>query len=74
MRGTITLVYLAICVATAISTWIIGVRMRRRIRRALGRKASDIELTSINTWFDVEDAEQKLRGHTDSTPIGPKYR
>jgi hypothetical protein len=48
--------------------------MRRRIRRALGRKASDIELTSINTWFDVEDAEQKLRGHTDSTPIGPKYR
>jgi len=73
MHGIFTLVYVAIAAGAAISAWIVGVRMRRRIHRALGRKATDMELTSINTWFEVEDAEQKQRGYTHSKPIGPKY-
>ena len=47
---------------SAISTWIEGIGLRRRIKRALGEKASDIELTSLNIWMRVEDAEEKSRG------------
>jgi len=33
--------------------------MRRRARKALGRKILDGELTSINTWMEVEEAEKR---------------
>jgi hypothetical protein len=37
--------------------------MRRRIKRTLGIKASnEMELTSLKTWMDVEDVEEKNRG------------
>ena len=56
----------ALLVALA-STWILGVRMRRRIRRKLGRKAEDIDLTSLRTWMAVEEAEEKnARANPDS--------
>ena len=42
-----------------ISGWVFGIRMRWRIRRALGRKVEDIDLTSIRTWMAVEEAEKR---------------
>ena len=57
------LIGLTIILVTAISTWILGVRMRRRIRKALGRSVNnEMELTSLNTWMKVEDEEERNRG------------
>jgi hypothetical protein len=33
--------------------------MRRKIRRNLGRKATDEDLTSIDTWMKVDKVEQQ---------------
>jgi len=49
-----------IIVATTVSAWIVAFRMRRRMRRALkGRWITDVELTSIATWMDVDHAEKQ---------------
>ena len=42
---------------TAITAWIIGIEMRRKIRKDLGRKATDLDLTSIDTWMKVDEVE-----------------
>jgi len=51
-----------VAIATAISSWIVGVKMRRRMKRSLGRDVSDGELTSISSWMRVEDEEERNRG------------
>jgi len=51
-----------VIVFTSVSARILGVRMRRRIRRGLGKKATDVELTSLDTWINVYDAEERDRG------------
>ena len=54
---------LIVILVMAISTWILGIRMRRRIKRALGTDVqNDVELTSLKTWMNVEDAEERNRG------------
>jgi len=56
------LTLIIIIVVTSISAWVAGVRMRRRIKRALGKKVQgEVELTSLNTWMKVKDAEQGNR-------------
>ena len=60
-----TLLTLLTMLLMAISTWIVGLRMHRRIKRALGKDVKDeVELTSLNTWMDVEDTEERNRGGT----------
>lgn len=61
--GTIKAIFtFGVIVATVISSWFLGMRMRRRMRRALGADAdSELELTSLNAWMKVEDAEAKAR-------------
>lgn len=54
-----------VIVATTISSGVIGFRMRRKIRRVLGRKATDADLSSIATWMEVEEEE-------DKAPLNPK--
>ncbi len=59
VRGK-AIVGLVVVAFTVISAWILGIRMRRRIRRALGINVeSESELTSLNTWMKVEDAEEQ---------------
>jgi hypothetical protein len=37
--------------------------MRRRIKRALGKDVqSEAEMTSLNMWMKVKDAEQRNKG------------
>lgn len=51
---------LTVILVVAISTWILGIRMRRRIKRALGTDVqNEMELTSLKTWMKVEDAEER---------------
>ena len=58
---------LVVIIFTVVSGWIMGVRMRRRARRALGRRVSDGELLSINTWMEVQQAEQRENPRTEPT-------
>jgi len=39
--------------------WITGVKMRRKISADLGRKATDNDLTSLDTWMEVSEAEER---------------
>jgi len=47
--------------------WIAGLRMRLKIKRDLGRKATQADLTSIETWMKVDEAEQRNR---EKKPLG----
>jgi len=51
-----------IIIFTSISSWIIGIQMRRKIRRDLGRKATEEDLTSIDTWMKVDEVEHADEG------------
>jgi len=54
---------LVVIAVTTIASWILGVRMRRRIKTALGiTPRNEMELTSLKTWMNVENAEEKNRG------------
>lgn len=57
-----------VIIFTSVSAWIIGMRMRRKIERDLGREATDADLTSIDTWMKVEEVEQR---HEKNRPLGP---
>jgi hypothetical protein len=52
-----------------ISGWIITLRARRRMKKSLGRNATDLELASLNTWMRVEEDEQR---DEESGPIHPR--
>jgi hypothetical protein len=52
-----------------LSGWIVSLRARRRMKKSLGRKATDLELASLNTWMRVEEEEQR---DEESGPIHPR--
>ena len=52
-----------------LSGWIVSLRARRRMKKSLGRKATDLELASLNTWMRVEEEEQR---DEESRPIHPR--
>jgi hypothetical protein len=57
--------YAIICIiVTTITGWIATVRTKRKMGKALGRKVNDLELTSLSTWIDVENQEDKRQGVT----------
>ena len=61
--GGTGLVRVAIAIATAIWAWILGLKMRHRIKRAPGIKVdNEVELTSLETWMKVENAEERSKG------------
>jgi thiol:disulfide interchange protein len=57
----VKLLYALVLLAVAMFlAWVATVRVRRRIRRATGKRVSDIELnSSIATWMEVSEAEQR---------------
>ena len=60
IQGVIALTTIAVITVTS---WILGMRMRRRIRRSLGIGVNnEMELTSLKTWMDVENVEEKNQG------------
>jgi hypothetical protein len=52
-----------------VSEWIVTLRARRRMKKSLGRKATDLELASLKTWMRVEETEQR---EEESRPIHPR--
>ena len=63
------LIDLAALVAVAVSGWIVTKQVRRRMQKALGRSASDLELASLTTWMKVEEREQQEK---ESDAIHPR--
>jgi hypothetical protein len=61
-------IFLTILVVTSVSAWILNLRMRRRIKKALGGNASNANLTSLNTWMTVDEAEKRKK---ESGPLTP---
>ena len=51
-----------------VSGWIVSLLARRRMKKSLGRKATDLELASLKTWMRVEETEQRKK---ESVPIHP---
>jgi len=46
-------------IAVTLSGWIVTRQVRRRMRKSLGRSATDLELASLKTWMRVEETEQR---------------
>ena len=64
-----TLIELIAVIALTVSGWIVTTRVRRRMKKSLGRKATDLELASLKTWMRVKEAEQRDK---ESSPIHPR--
>ncbi len=50
---------LIIFVGFLITGFIVKILMKRRMRRALGRTVKDHELTSLNSWMQVSENEER---------------
>lgn len=48
-------------IAETIWVWIEELRMRLKIKKYLGRKATQADLTSIDTWMKVDEVEGQPR-------------
>jgi len=55
-------VFVSIFVAGLFSAWIASLRMRRKIRSTLGKKATEEDLASIKAWMMVDENEE-VAGH-----------
>ena len=64
-----TIIKLAVILFVTVSGWIVTMRVRRRMRKALGKRASDLDLVSFKKWNQVEEAEDRVR---QSGPIHPR--
>ena len=62
LRGAQIAAMLGFLIFTAITSAIIGYHMRREIKKSLGRKATDEDLSDVETWMEVRDAEEKAGG------------
>jgi hypothetical protein len=45
-------------IAATISGWIVTNKVQQRMKKTLGRNATDLELASIKTWMAVENEEK----------------
>jgi len=64
-----TLIGIVGLIALTVSGWIVSLQVRRRMKKSLGRKATNLELASLNTWMRVAEAEQWDK---ESRPIHPR--
>jgi hypothetical protein len=63
------IIVLSIVIWTTITGWIVAVRMRRRMKKSLGRKPPNFEMVSFNTWMQVDETEKR---NDEIKPIHPK--
>ena len=52
-------IILGVLAFSAISSWLIGRKMRREIKQDLGRRATPEDLSDIDTWMEVREAEDQ---------------
>jgi len=56
-------------IVMAISGWLVTRQVRRRMKKTLGRNPNDLEMASLKTWMQVDEAEDRDR---QSGPIHPR--
>ncbi len=59
MEGLLALYHILSAIILTIVAGVEKVGFKRRLSKALGRKVSDQELTSISTWMKAIPAEKK---------------
>lgn len=52
-------IFVAIALMFGVVGWITKIVWKRRLQRALGRKVSDYELTSISTWMKATTSTKR---------------
>lgn len=67
--GLLYLTLICVVIVTSISGAIVAIRMRRRMNKSLGRRASSLDLVSFKTWNEVEKAEKE---NAESGTIHPR--
>lgn len=67
--GLLYLTLICVVIVTSISGAIVAIRMRRRMNKSLGRRASSLDLVSFKTWNEVEKAEKE---NAESGAIHPR--
>ncbi|HKD80109.1 MAG TPA: hypothetical protein VKH81_10470 [Candidatus Angelobacter sp.] len=67
--GLLYLTLMVVVVVTSISGAIVAVRMRRRMKKSLGRRASSLDLVSFRTWNEVEKVEKE---DAENRPLHPR--
>jgi hypothetical protein len=53
------IIFLALLFVPLGSGWIVAYRMRRKFKKDLGRRATAADLTSLDAWMKVDEAEQR---------------
>jgi hypothetical protein len=53
---TIVLIWVGIL---GLSSWVVANRMRRRIKKDIGKTTDEGDLTSLETWMKVDEVEEK---------------
>jgi hypothetical protein len=64
----LNIITILILIFTAVSSWIIGIQMKKRIRKDLGRKPTELDLTSIDTWMKVDEEEHEHKRNDSIDP------
>jgi hypothetical protein len=44
-------------IAAGVELWVVTRRVRKRMKKTMGRNPSDLEMASLNTWMKVEQEE-----------------
>jgi len=55
------IIFVIFMIVSGVSTWIVTMRAQKRMKKTLGRKATDLELASLSTWMRVEELEQRAQ-------------
>ncbi|HEV7700614.1 MAG TPA: hypothetical protein VGO43_10340 [Pyrinomonadaceae bacterium] len=55
------LIFLVFAVLISFVGWLINKARKGRMEGALGRNVADHEVTSLNSWMAVADAEEKTK-------------
>jgi len=66
VAGVSYFIALVVFIVIGISSWVIAVRMRRRIKKDLGKAVYTGDLASIQTWMKVDEMEERAGARPES--------
>ena len=55
-------------IAVTVSAWIVTRQVRLRMSKTLGKTPSDLEMASLKTWMQVDEAEQRDKQRSSIHP------
>lgn len=58
-KGHMRIGFILLIIVTVITGIIVKIKMKGQMKRSLGRKVEDHELTSLNSWMEVHEKEDR---------------